>query len=320
MGWSEGLWHRVLNPSHYRVWLEKYVVQSFVSNHGELIPRKGPLGRVSYDVVLQYSSLFPSNDVFELDIQNSTYYNRGNFTSVGGTATMLPSGIVVLAFGTNKLKSSPYKTDSVYLFNTITNKLTIQHVGGSTPQPRILATGTLGPDGDCSDTSISVTLNDTVKIDRTQAIVTPGLVVLNTSSWTWFYPNVSGPPSVDRFSAFSLLYENGNIVIGGGSTSNYNFSDISVLRNLPQARQSLETTTLEWYTNSDYDRAYGISGGSTDNTKTTDNSDDDDDDDDDGDDNHSRNTKTSPGMIVFYVFFSIGGVWFLFCFYKVCCG
>ncbi|KAI8881637.1 hypothetical protein K501DRAFT_274408 [Backusella circina FSU 941] len=256
MGWSEGLWHRVLNPSHYRVWLEKYVVQSFVSNHV-------------------------------------------------GVATLPLSGIVVLAFGTNKLKSSPYKTDSVYLFNTITNKLTIQHVGGSTPQPRILATGTLGPDGDCSDTSISVTLNDTVKIDRTQAIVTPGLVVLNTSSWTWFYPNVSGPPSVDRFSAFSLLYENGNIVIGGGSTSNYNFSDISVLRNLPQARQSLETTTLEWYTNSDYDRAYGISGGSTDNTKTTDNSDDDDDDDDDGDDNHSRNTKTSPGMIVFYVIFGL---------------
>jgi hypothetical protein len=42
------------------------------------------------------------------------------------------------------------------------------------------------------------------------------LVVLNTSSWTWYSPNVPGPPPGGRFDHMSILYEDNTLIIGGG--------------------------------------------------------------------------------------------------------
>jgi hypothetical protein len=43
------------------------------------------------------------------------------------------------------------------------------------------------------------------------------LVILNTLDWTWYYPSVLGPPSTGRYEHFSLLYEDNNLIIGGGN-------------------------------------------------------------------------------------------------------
>jgi hypothetical protein len=55
-----------------------------------------------------------------------------------------------------------------------------------------------------------------------------------------------------------------------GSTPHYNFNDISVLKRLPLAGESLEGAKLEWFTNSKYDQAY---------SENTDNSEDENNDD-----------------------------------------
>jgi hypothetical protein len=73
-----------------------------------------------------------------------------------------------------------------------------------------------------SNTQISVILNDTVHIDRTHATVVTGVVVLNTSSWSWIYPDISGSPTVDKFGSFSLLYPDNTIIVGGGNAFIYN--------------------------------------------------------------------------------------------------
>jgi hypothetical protein len=53
-------------------------------------------------------------------------------------------------------------------------------------------------------------------------MISNSLVVLNTSSWTWFSPQVTGPPSNNRYGAFSFLYDDNNIIIGGGKEWNFN--------------------------------------------------------------------------------------------------
>lgn len=50
----------------------------------------------------------------------------------------------MLAFGTAFLGGEADDTNKVYIFDTTTNKITQQSVSGTAPQPRILATGTLG--------------------------------------------------------------------------------------------------------------------------------------------------------------------------------
>ncbi|KAI8881635.1 hypothetical protein K501DRAFT_286275 [Backusella circina FSU 941] len=234
----------------------------------------------SFGGVLTDFNLTQGTGIFQFDLtvpaNNASYINHGptpcleqycagDFTFVGGTATMLPNGVVVLAFGSKDLNFFFHDTNAVYLYNTNTNNMTLQNVSGTMPEPRVLSTGVLGPDNECiyyfGGASLDIYYivnNDTsFDVDRSRAKVVPGMVVLNTSSWTWMYPNVTGPPNVDRFSAFSMLYVNNSIMIGGGTTPFGNRNDISILRNLPLAGQSFDDVTPQWFTNSAFDEDYG---------------------------------------------------------------
>ncbi|KAI8883506.1 hypothetical protein K501DRAFT_272635 [Backusella circina FSU 941] len=86
--------------------------------------------------------------IVQFDVSTSTFTSRENFAFVGGTATMLPSGIVVLAFGASgmnqEVENVLYDTSYVYLYDTNKNELYKQNISGTPPIPRASASGTLG--------------------------------------------------------------------------------------------------------------------------------------------------------------------------------
>ncbi|KAI8876760.1 hypothetical protein K501DRAFT_279110 [Backusella circina FSU 941] len=198
-----------------------------------------------------------NQNILKLDIASNSYTNITNFTFVGGTATMLPSGVVVLAFGAYGLNNetghfSLYDPSSLFLFDTKTNTLTTQKISGNPPHARAEASGTLGSEFDVTGSYDQE--HGPYIITRSQLF--SDVVVLNTRTWTWFSPNVSGPPSDARFGHFSLLHGNNSLIIGGGATRYSRLNDISVLRNLPVTGESISVAKLQWFTNSEADDAY----------------------------------------------------------------
>ncbi|KAI8890829.1 hypothetical protein K501DRAFT_265818 [Backusella circina FSU 941] len=209
--------------------------------------------------------------IIRFDLTTWAYTTYSNFQMLGGVATMLPirSGVVVIAFGSRGVNAPStgalYDTRLVFLFDTRTNIMSNQTVGGTPPESRAEATGTLGPDNECiyyfggNNFDISPTMRGNIPIFNSVQLrmVSENVVVLNTSSWTWFIPNVAGPPGASRYGAFSILYTDNTIIVGGGGISNaFLNSDVSVLRNLPLQGQTLESANLQWFTNSELDNVY----------------------------------------------------------------
>ncbi|KAI8883507.1 hypothetical protein K501DRAFT_272636 [Backusella circina FSU 941] len=186
-----------------------------------------------------------NTSIVQFDISTSTFTNHDIFPFVGGTATMLPSGVVVLAFGSADINQpygkALYGTSSVYLYDTNTNEL----------YKSILI-------GNNFDFLIN-TSNNTVDMYGDRLEMRSDLVVLNTTSWTWFHPNISGLPSKGIYNHFSLLYEDNSLIIGGGLSKFPSLqNDISVLKNLPTKGDSLGLDHLQWFTNSELDSTYNV--------------------------------------------------------------
>lgn len=57
----------------------------------------------------------------------------------------------------------------------------------------------------------------TPSINRNRVQIRSDLIVLNTTSWEWQTPSVSGPPSNGRYEHFASLYEDNSLIVGGGN-------------------------------------------------------------------------------------------------------
>ncbi|KAI8883498.1 hypothetical protein K501DRAFT_333290 [Backusella circina FSU 941] len=200
--------------------------------------------------------------IVQFDISSFTFTNRNRFTFVGGTATMLPSGIVVLAFGAFDIDKHDgealYNTTSVFLYDTHKNELYKQNTSGTPPLPRASASGTLGPDNECiyyyggdNFDLIATDWDNSLGLKYLRTRMRSDLVVLNTTSWTWFHPNISGPSIGARYEHFSLLYEDNNLIIGGGMKKLVSLNDFSVLKNLPTKNESSNLNLLQWFPESE---------------------------------------------------------------------
>ncbi|KAI8883491.1 hypothetical protein K501DRAFT_272618 [Backusella circina FSU 941] len=202
-----------------------------------------------------------NTSIVQFDVSSAVFTNHGNFSFVGGTATMLPSGIVVLAFGSSNVNTpygdALYNTSSVYLYDTNKNELYKQNVSGVPPLPRASASGTLGDNFDLIATDWDNSLGS--KYLRTR--MRSDLVVLNTTSWTWLHPNISGPAMGARYEHFSLAYEDDSLIIGGGMRKLNLLHDVCVLKNLPTKSDISGLDHLRWFTNSELDNDYNGDNG-----------------------------------------------------------
>ncbi|KAG2228956.1 hypothetical protein BDF21DRAFT_496762 [Thamnidium elegans] len=210
-----------------------------------------PVGIIRYDLINQTS-------VVDLSIAHPSL----NFSWLGGSADMLPNGVVVLAFGAYS-DGSLYNSSQVLLFDTNINEIIIQPINGIAPNPRTLASSTLGPD---KTTIYYFGGQDDINLKNLFAgSVYNDLVILDTNTWSWISLKVTGVSPMPSISSRMTVFGQNKIFISTGLAFNFISTSVSVLNNVPSLGESIESSNLQWFTNYDvFDNPSnnkGLSGG-----------------------------------------------------------
>ncbi|GAA5796704.1 hypothetical protein HPULCUR_002079 [Helicostylum pulchrum] len=210
-----------------------------------------PVGIIRYDI---------SNRTSVVDL--AITYPSLNFTLIGSSADMLPNGIVVLAFGVYG-NGSLYSSSQVLLFDTNINEIRVQPVNGIAPNPRALASSTLGPD----KTTIYYFggQDETNLINQFDGTVYNDLVILDTNTWSWVPHKVTGVTPWSTVLSGMTVFGQNEIFISTGQSFNFYSQSVSVLKNVPGLGESIEFSNLQWFTNYDVfdnlDYNKGLSSG-----------------------------------------------------------
>ncbi|CEP17228.1 hypothetical protein [Parasitella parasitica] len=202
-------------------------------------------------------------DIFRFDLKNvssvvnlTAIHPNLKLDMVFGTAQMLPNGIIVIAFGMNNVRDlTLLNTTHVTLFDTRKNEIYNQPVSGVPPTPRFCLGSALGPDK--STIYYYGGGDQKTAFNPATGTAIPNLVALDTTTWTWIYPNVPGLAAVPYvFSALTLL-ENSKLITLGGSIGSVHSMDIGVIVNVPQSSAELQNSQMQWFTNNpEIDQAY----------------------------------------------------------------
>ncbi|RIB25353.1 hypothetical protein C2G38_490014 [Gigaspora rosea] len=158
------------------------------------------------------------NDMNILDITTMTWSTQIQSipTYLDYTATLLPNGLIIYIGGHSGSNSivNLNSMSQVQVFDTKSYTWSNQLVGGSIIASRAFHSAVLTQDGNIIIYGGSTTLGTSLSIDN----VFSDIAVLNTDTWVWSVPSISGPiaPPLARHSA--TLYKN-YMILAFGSTS-----------------------------------------------------------------------------------------------------
>ncbi|KAF0538918.1 galactose oxidase [Gigaspora margarita] len=162
------------------------------------------------------------NDMNILDITTMTWstliQSQSPMTHTLYTATLLPNGLIVYIGGESGSSLNISLTDmaQIQIFDTKSYTWSIKSASGSTIASRVSHSAVLTQDG-----SIIIYGGSTIDSSGIDVNIFSDIAVLNTNSWAWFVPSVSGtraPPLTDHSAA---LYKN-YMILAFGSTSALN--------------------------------------------------------------------------------------------------
>ncbi|KAF0538908.1 galactose oxidase [Gigaspora margarita] len=194
-------------------------IQAVIDNNGKIFI----FGGFNYNS----STTLRYNDMNILDITNMTWstpiQSQSVLAYVDYTATLLPNGLIVYIGG----RSNVNLTDmaQIQIFDTKSYTWSAKSASGSTIASRIGHSAVLTQDG-----NIIIYGGSLLDSSGNVATVFSDIAVLNTNSWVWFVPSVSGtsaPPLTDHSAA---LYKNYMILaFGSTSASNLYTNNIYIL-------------------------------------------------------------------------------------------
>ncbi|CAO3635694.1 unnamed protein product [Mucor fragilis] len=199
----------------------------------------------------------PIPDIFRYDLKNtSSIINMTavdanlKINKIGTSSQILPNGVIVIAFGMlSMMDQTLVDTSHVTLFDTRKNQIYTQDVSGIAPPPRYAAGSALGPDkstiyyygGGDQFSSMSLEAGNAV----------PGLVALDTITWTWFQPKIPGLPSAPFVYSTLNLLQNTKLVVALGLVGSKYSTDIGVIADVPQSRDELQNSKMHWFANNE---------------------------------------------------------------------
>ncbi|KAF0549471.1 galactose oxidase [Gigaspora margarita] len=177
----------------------RHEIQAVIDNNGKIFV----FGGANY---INSTNLF-YNDMNILDITNMTWstqtQSQSALTYLGYTATLLPNGLIVYIGGRSGSSSYVSPTDMA------------QSASGSTIASRTLHSAVLTQDGNIIIYGGSIH-DSSGKI----AYVFSDIAVLNTNSWVWSVPSVSGTSAPPLTCHSAALYKN-YMIIAFGKTSEF---------------------------------------------------------------------------------------------------
>ncbi|KAI9019509.1 hypothetical protein CLU79DRAFT_757590 [Phycomyces nitens] len=203
-----------------------------VSNIGPVMRRNftatlAPNGKVYIYGGTDYKELYMYNDLWSFDPNTLVYTNLtlpNQTHRYGHTATALPNGQIVFIAGlySDGLISASYyrNMDKIDIFDTNTNQWKQQNAKGISDEGRRYASAELGPDN--STIFFFGGINTTITYFN-------NIFLLNTTTWIWSIPRVSGAYPAGR-SSFSMGFLDKNILaIFYGTGLNFGYTDINIL-------------------------------------------------------------------------------------------
>ncbi|CAO3633955.1 unnamed protein product [Mucor fragilis] len=199
----------------------------------------------------------PMPDIFRYDLKNtSSIINMTavdanlKIDTVGASSQMLPNGVVVIAFGEVSVKDKTLvDTSHVTLFDTRKNQIYTQNVAGIVPPPRHAAGSALGPD---KSTIYYYGGGDEASLTNLEVgNAVPGLVALDTTTWTWLQLDIPGPPSAPFIYSTLTLLQNTKLVVALGLAESKFTTDIGVIVGVPQSSDERQNSKMHWFTNND---------------------------------------------------------------------
>ncbi|KAF0538901.1 galactose oxidase [Gigaspora margarita] len=216
-------------------------IQAVIDNNGKIFI----FGGTNYD---NLTTLF-YNDMNILDTTNMTWstpiQSQSVLTYLDYTATLLPNGLIVYVGGRSGSSSNVNLIDmaQIQIFDTKSYTWSAKSASGSTIASRTGHSAVLTQDG-----NIIIYGGSLQDSSGNPATLFSDIAVLNTNSWVWSVPSVSGTsaPPLTRHSA--ALYKNYMILaFGATSASNLYTNDIYIL-NIQNytwvAKFNVPTTTI----------------------------------------------------------------------------
>ncbi|GAN03265.1 hypothetical protein MAM1_0037c02717 [Mucor ambiguus] len=135
----------------------------------------------------------------------------------------------------------------VTLFDTRKNQIYTQNVSGISPTPRFAAGSALGPD---KSTIYYYGGGDQVAAKNPlTGVAVSDLVALDTTTWAWVHPEVSGLAAASYIYSTLTLFENTKLVTAIGLVGSVYINDIGVINNVPQSASELQDSNMQWVTN-----------------------------------------------------------------------
>ncbi|RIB20768.1 hypothetical protein C2G38_1161317 [Gigaspora rosea] len=183
-------------------------MQAVIDNYGKIFV----FGGVSYGNDDNVTTT-GYNDMSILDITTMIWstqtQSQSVLVNVDYTATLLPSGLIVYIGGRGSSTANIHNISQIQIFDTKSYTWSTKLASGSTIASRVSHSAVLAQDGNIIIYGGS-TINST-KVDN----VFSDIAVLNTNSWVWSVPSVSGisaPPLTQHSAA---LYKNYMILAFG---------------------------------------------------------------------------------------------------------
>ncbi|KAF0549467.1 galactose oxidase [Gigaspora margarita] len=186
-------------------------MQAVIDNYGEIFV----FGGANYN----NSTILFYNDMNMLDITHMTWSTQAQsqsvLTYIDYTATLLPNGLIVYIGGRSGSSSNISPTDlaQIQIFDTKSYTWSAKSASGSTIASRVSHSAVLTQDG-----NIIVYGGSTHDSSGKMVYVFSDIAVLNTNSWVWSVPSVSGTSAPPLTYHSAALYKN-YMIIAFGITS-----------------------------------------------------------------------------------------------------
>ncbi|KAF0386119.1 galactose oxidase [Gigaspora margarita] len=198
-------------------------IQAVIDNNGKIFI----FGGINYN---SSTKLF-YNDMNILDITTMTWstptQSQSVLTYIDYTATLLPNGLIAYigGYSGSSSKVSPTDMAQVQIFDTKSFTWSAKLAGGSTIASRGLHSAVLTQDGNIIIYGGSLQNNSGQPVT-----VFSDIAVLNTNSWVWSAPSVSGTSAPPLTQHSAALYKNYMILaFGATSTTNLYTNNIYIL-------------------------------------------------------------------------------------------
>ncbi|KAF0549454.1 galactose oxidase [Gigaspora margarita] len=194
-------------------------IQAIIDNNGQIFV----FGGINYNS----STSLIYNDMNILDITTMTWstltQSQSSLTHALYTATLLPNGLIVYIGGLSgsSTSTSPSNMAQIQVFDIKSYTWSTKPASGSTIASRVAHSAVLTQNG-----NIIIYGGSTVNNSDIIGVLSD-IAVLNTNSWVWSVPSVSGTSASPLTQHSAVLYKN-YMILAFGATSASTFTIIFI--------------------------------------------------------------------------------------------